>query len=78
MDTYNVKYDKAERIVDEFLKLEDVKTSNLSTLLIVMCLLSSSIMKEFEHINSSNGLSVTFEDYLSLLREFNDSVNKQS
>lgn len=75
MDNYNAEYDKAERIVDEFLKLEEVKTSNLSTILLVMCLLSASIMKELNNINASNGLSVTFEDYLSLLSEFNDSVN---
>lgn len=78
MDNYNVKYDKAERIVDEFLKLEEVRNSNLSTLLLVMCLLSASIMKELDNINASNGLSVTFEDYLNLLSEFNDSVNNQS
>ena len=75
MDSYNDEYDKAERIVDEFLKIEEVKTSNLSTILLVMCLLSISIMKELDNINAVSGLSVTFEDYLSLLREINDSIN---
>ncbi len=42
MDNYYIEYNKAEQIVDKFLQLEDVKTSNLSTLLLVMCLLSSS------------------------------------
>ena len=75
MNNYYIEYNKAEQIVDKFVQLEDVKTSNLSTLLIVMCLLSSSIMKEFEHINSTTDLKLTFKDYLDLLTEFNNKLN---
>ena len=75
MDNYYIEYNKAEQIVDKFLQLEDVKTSNLSTLLLVMCLLSSSIMKEFEYINSTTDSKLTFKDYLDLLTEFNDRLN---
>ncbi len=75
MNNYYIEYNKAEQIVDKFFQLEDVKTSNLSTLLIVMCLLSSSIMKEFEHINSTTDSKLIFKDYLDLLTEFNDKLN---
>lgn len=80
MDNYNNESYKAESMLAEsmlaeFLNLESVKTSNLTTLLIFMCLMSASIMKEFKDINASGEVNLTFDNYLDLLREFNNSVN---